>query len=96
MTEPGIAEIFYPNGSVRFQYSRYLSEAGDRWIRHGPFFAYYEDGTPASRGTYDHGHEQGVWQDFHPNGQLAAEGSYDKGEKVDEWRYWLADGTPQA
>ncbi len=95
MMEPGIAEILHPNGSVRFQYARYLPEAGDRWIRHGPFFAYHDDGTPASRGIYDHGHEQGVWQDFHPNGQLAAEGSYDKGEKVGDWRYWLADGTPQ-
>jgi hypothetical protein len=90
-----VAEIPYASGSVRFRYARYLAEAGDRWVRHGPFLAYHPDGTPASRGTYDHGREQGAWQDFHPNGQLAAEGAYDKGEKVGAWRYWLADGTPQ-
>lgn len=30
MTEAGIAEILHPNGSVRFHYARYLSDAGDR------------------------------------------------------------------
>lgn len=92
----GIAEIPYESGSTQLQYSRYLNAAGDRWIRHGPFFAYYEDGARASKGQYEHGAEQGVWEDYHPNGQLAARGAYDRGEKVGEWRFWLADGTPEA
>ena len=93
--EFSIAEIPYDSGAVRYQYSRYLSEAGDRWIRHGPFFAYHEDGELAAKGSYDHGAEHGPWEDYHPNGQLAAQGVYENGVKAAMWRYWQADGTPE-
>lgn len=94
--ELSIAEIPYENGSIHFQYSRYLSEAGDRWIRHGPFFAYHENGVIASKGSYRDGVEDGQWEDFHSNGQLAAKGNYENGQKAGEWHYWKADGSPEA
>lgn len=92
MAEPEIAEIFYDSGALRYRYARYLAADGGRWVRHGPFVAYYEDGTIASEGTYEHGVEHGRWKDFHPNGTLAALGNYDRGVEAGEWQYWDANG----
>lgn len=88
-----IAEIPYATGEVQFRYSRYLSEDGGRWIRHGLFRAYHQNGQLASEGEYRDGLEVGVWRDYHDNGQLAAEGEYHNGRETGQWRYWLNDGT---
>lgn len=89
-----IAEIPYDTGEIRYRYSRYMSEDGTRWIRHGLFRAYHQNGALASEGHYVDGAEEGLWRDFHENGQIAAEGRYEKGKEVGAWRYWNADGSP--
>ncbi len=93
--EIDIAEIPHESGAVKFRYARVLAPDRSRWIRHGFFVAYYEDGTPASEGAYADGKEEGVWRDFHENGTLASEGTYRGGEKSGNWRYWRADGTEE-
>ncbi|HHK6007018.1 MULTISPECIES: hypothetical protein [unclassified Neisseria] len=40
-----IEEIFYEPGKIKFRYSRYLSADGTKWIRHGLFYASYENGN---------------------------------------------------
>ena len=90
-----IAEIPYASGRVRYRYARRLSSDGQRWIRHGRFEHYAEDGTLLSEGSYVDGKEEGVWRDFHPNGQLAAEGHYSQGNEVGLWRYWAEDGRAE-
>lgn len=92
MADLDVAEVFYEGGGLRYRYSRYLTADGSRWVRHGPFVAYHEDGAVASDGTYEHGVEHGPWKDFHPNGQLAALGNYDHGTEVGDWQYWDAEG----
>ena len=98
MTEPeadwSIAEIPYKSGETHYLYSRYLSEDKSRWIKHGLFRSFYENGQLQSEGQYQHGAEEGLWRDFHENGQLAAEGSYHQGEEMGEWRFWNDDGSP--
>ena len=37
-----IAEILDDNGNIKYRYTRYLSEDGTHWLRHGLFVAYYE------------------------------------------------------
>jgi antitoxin component YwqK of YwqJK toxin-antitoxin module len=96
MSDLQIAEIPYPSGSVYFRYSRYLSADESRWIRHGFFQAYHENGALASEGHYEHGREHGPWTDFYDNGQLAAEGVYNQGTQSGVWRYWSASGIPRA
>jgi antitoxin component YwqK of YwqJK toxin-antitoxin module len=93
MTDLEIAEIPHENGTVRFRYARYLSDDGTRWIRHGLFVAYSEDGAVRSEGHYEHGLEHGEWKDFHPNGQIAAHGRYERGKEVGDWQFWKPDGT---
>jgi antitoxin component YwqK of YwqJK toxin-antitoxin module len=93
MADLDIAEIFYDSGAIRFRYSRYLSEDGLSWVRHGLFRAYHECGALASEGQYCNGTEQGVWRDFHSNGRLAAEGVYESGKEVGIWRFWDDQGT---
>ena len=92
MADLELAEICYESGALRYRYARYLAQDGNRWIRHGLFVAYHENGAIASEGTYEHGVEHGPWKDFHPNGQLAAHGDYDRGTQVEPWQYWNADG----
>ena len=88
-----IAEILYESGAIKFRYARRMSEDGTRWIRHGPFVAYHEDGGIASEGQYVDGAEEGLWRDYHENGTLAAEGEYRSAKEHGEWQFWNADGT---
>jgi len=88
-----IAEIPYESGTIRFRYTRVMSPDRTRWIRHGSFVAYHENGTVASEGHYVDGKEDGLWRDFHPDGRRASEGHYRDGSEVGVWRFWSADGT---
>ena len=69
-----IAEIPYDSGAIRFRYARVMAPDRTRWIRHGLFVEYHENGKLVSEGQYVDGKEDGLWRDFHANGQLAAEG----------------------
>ena len=88
-----IVEIPYETGERQLRYSRYMSNDGTRWIRHGLFEAYYKNGQLSSEGTYEDGMEVGMWRDYHDNGRLAAEGEYKEGRENGRWRYWRSDGT---
>jgi antitoxin component YwqK of YwqJK toxin-antitoxin module len=88
-----IAEIPYDTGEIRFRYSRYLSQDGSRWIRHGLFRAYHRNGQLASEGYYIDGLEDGLWRDYYENRQLAAEGNYEKGIETGSWSYWDENGS---
>lgn len=90
-----IAEIPYESGRVKFRYARKLSTDGQRWVRHGKFEQYAEDGTLLSEGQYVDGKEEGIWRYYHPDGNLAAEGRYSQGAEVGRWRYWSADGSEE-
>lgn len=87
-----IAEIPYPSGMIQFRYSRYLSDDGSRYVRHGLFVAYNEDGSIASEVHFQDGVETGPCRDYHPNGKLAAEGSYLDGKEHGLWKFWNSDG----
>jgi antitoxin component YwqK of YwqJK toxin-antitoxin module len=91
-----IAEIPYESGQVHLRYFRYLSTDGSKWIRHGLFRAFHENGALASEGEYEHGQENGLWRDYHSNGQIAAEGHYANGAESGPWRYWDAAGRTEA
>ncbi|WP_432731098.1 toxin-antitoxin system YwqK family antitoxin [Variovorax sp. W6] len=93
--ELNIVEVPYESGAIRFRYARYLAPDGARWIRHGLFVAYHENGVVSSEGRYFNGKETGVWRDFHVNGQLASEGNYLEGLEVGTWRFWDPDGSEQ-
>jgi len=75
-TDLNIAEIPYESGAIRFRYARVMAPDRTRWIQHGLFVEYNENGIVISEGQYADGKEDGLWRDFHPNGQPAAEGSY--------------------
>ena len=70
-----------------------MAPDGTRWIRHGLFVTYHENGAVSSEGNYVHGVENGLWRDYHPNGQLAAEGGYVNGQETGVWRFWGEDGS---
>ena len=95
MADLNIAEIAYPSGAVQARYSRYLAADASKWIRHGLFRSYHEDGSLASEGSYEHGVEHGLWRTFHENGQLASEGIYLQGDEAEGWRFWSSDGTEE-
>jgi len=93
--ELNIAEILYESGAVRFRYTRILASDGARWIRHGLFVEYSQDGTIVSEGHYLNDKENGPWRDYHLNGKPASEGSYLEGREVGIWRFWNAEGVAE-
>ena len=98
MSEPKqvvIVEIPYASGVVHLRYGRYLSADGRRWVRHGPYQEFYEDGTVASAGQYEDGLAQGHWRDYHENGQLAADGYFVDGAEDGVWQFWTAKGKEE-
>lgn len=48
-----IAEILYETGQVYFRYSRKMSDDRTKWIRHGQFTEYHQNGNIMSTGMYD-------------------------------------------
>jgi antitoxin component YwqK of YwqJK toxin-antitoxin module len=90
-----VAEVPYQSGAIRYRYARILSEDGTRWVRHGLFVEYLENGNVLSEGTYVYGHEHGPWRDYHANGQVAAEGSYEHGQEHGVWRHWSETGSEE-
>ena len=83
-----IAEIPYESGALHFRYSRVLAPDRSRWLRHGPFVEYAENGAVISEGTYRDGKEHGLWRDYYPDGKVAAEGTYEAGLEHGVWRFW--------
>ena len=94
-TNLNIAEIPYESGKIHFRYARVLSSDHTRWLRHGLFVEYSENGTVISEGTYVDGREQGLWRDYYPNGALAAEGHYEQGRECGAWRHWNEQGVEE-
>ena len=90
-----LAEIPYDSGAIRYRYARVMSEDGTRWLRHGLFVEYAENGAVLSEGSYLFGKEHGLWRDFHPNGRLAAEGYYHEGQQHGVWRFWNEVGAEE-
>lgn len=90
-----IYEIPFESGSIKYRYACYLSEDGSRWIRHGLFTAFHENGAKASKLIYSHGVEEGECVDYHPNGQIAARGQYIAGKEHGVWHHWTEDGTQE-
>lgn len=91
-----IAEIPYESGTIKFRYARVMSPDKARWIRHGLFIAYHENGAVASEGQHVDGMEDGLWRDFYPDGRPAAEGRYREGREVGVWRFRNPDGTEES
>jgi len=90
-----IAEIPYDSGQIQYRYARYLSEDGSRWIRHGLYQSYWQNGNLKSEGYYAHGSETGHWSDYHENGQMAACGQYVEGMQQGTWRFWDSEGNEE-
>ncbi|MBI5279576.1 MAG: hypothetical protein HY854_24300 [Burkholderiales bacterium] len=88
-----IAEIPYESGAVHLRYARALAADGTRWLRHGLFVEYAENGTVISEGSYQLGKEQGLWRDYYPNGRPAAVGEYEDGLENGVWQFWDAEGN---
>jgi antitoxin component YwqK of YwqJK toxin-antitoxin module len=91
--ELNIAEVPYESGALHFRYSRILAADGKRWLRHGLFVEYSDNGTILSEGNYHLGKEQGLWRDYYPNGNPAAEGTYEAGLEHGVWRFWDETGN---
>lgn len=87
-----MAESKSSEGGLTFRFGRYAGSDG-RWVRHGEFRAFYENGSVASEGSYQDGLENGPWKDFHDNGKVAAEGAYIGGKEHGVWSYYAADGA---
>ena len=50
-----------------------MSDDGTKWIRHGLFTEYHQNGNILSTGMYNEGLENGRWKDYHENGNLESE-----------------------
>lgn len=57
-------------------------------VLHGPYRAYYLDGTRKADGVYLDNVPNERWTWWHPNGKRASKGRYDKGKQSGMWMWW--------
>lgn len=81
----------YASGQLIYEGEQVLDGDG-RWVRHGPWSAYYEDGSPWERGAYADGVEDGRWDWWYENGQPMSAGAFRDGVRVGPWSWWYPDG----
>jgi antitoxin component YwqK of YwqJK toxin-antitoxin module len=62
-------------------------------VLHGPYRAWYPNGTLGTKGQYHYGQATGFWEAWYENGQKEAEGYFDNGEEIGDWKYWDKKGN---
>lgn len=68
--------------------------AADRSLFHGPYRAWYPDGTLGTEENYVHGLAQGEARYRWGSGHKQAQGNYKDGVRDGRWRFWDKTGTP--
>ena len=61
-------------------------------VQHGPYRAWYPNGTLATNGQFDKGKNVGRWHGWYASGAKQGEIVYENGEVVSEV-YWTEDGV---
>ena len=87
-----LIESHYAAGQPEFL-GRQVRDADGRWVRDGPWTAWYENGQVCERGAYRAGVEDGPWQWWYESGGRMAAGSWVEGRRVGEWTYWHENGA---
>lgn len=83
-----IAEVeFHPNGQPKID-KRFVNDTlqGESWC-------YYDNGSPWSLNTFEHGLNHGIYKTWHENGQLYIQGQFERGVKTGEWFTYYANGS---
>ena len=62
-------------------------------VIHGPYLAWYPNGTLGTKGQYHYSQATGFWEAWYENGQKEAEGNFEDGKEVGEWKYWDKKGN---
>ena len=81
---PGV-ETLTQNGE---EYQAYWDEARQRYVHHGDYKAFHENGVQKTAGQYRHGVRIGVWTHWYENGQKQSEMDWVQGQPeglVIEW-----------
>ena len=71
-----IVETYYPNQSVKEQYSATIS--GRDTVKDGEYIIYYKDGNVWQSGTYKNNELIGIWKSYYINGNLEQESIFKK------------------
>lgn len=75
--------------------TNYIQESGEkipRYIKHGHYVSFYEDGKIHTKGTHSHGLRHGVWITFHPNGNKWYQTVFEHGKVLDQMFIYSTSG----
>lgn len=89
-TERAVREE-WPSGVVRVEGTEV--RRGSKWIKHGDFVFYDEDGDITHQGAFEDGLESGVWSVVYDDGGKSR-GEFRAGKREGRWHYSYANGRP--
>jgi antitoxin component YwqK of YwqJK toxin-antitoxin module len=75
------------------EYTMVYDQTAGRSVQHGPYTAWWEDGSIRDQGQMANGEKEGLWRHYTFKGVLQAEGHYHLGRKTGEWTEWMYGGT---
>jgi antitoxin component YwqK of YwqJK toxin-antitoxin module len=87
-----VIESYYAPSKPEFLGTQVLDDDG-KWVRDGPWTAWYENGQVCELGAYRAGAEHGPWQWYYEDGTRMAEGGWVDGKRVGEWTFWHENGA---
>ena len=81
------------DGSMSQARKKMLQLEDGRWVNHGPYLGYYQDGkTLKEQGEYFRGLKHGPWTEYDAHGKVKRKGSYVNGLAQADWRDWDENG----
>ncbi|MFT4540352.1 MAG: antitoxin component YwqK of YwqJK toxin-antitoxin module [Planctomycetota bacterium] len=83
-------EEFYDNGQRWYEAKQELQDG--KWVRHGAWNAYWDNGQIHEDGAYANGVEQGVWKWLHSDSTPMAHGRFLEGRREGPWVFFHESG----
>ena len=91
MSQEVEVRTYYDDAEEQLKEVFTLKAAGSK-VLHGPYAAFYKDGTPKTSGQYFNNVSTGVWEFYYLSGELRMRGSLVEGRNEGPWEYFFENG----
>lgn len=80
----------WPGGEPKVEAQGHQDSAG-RWILHGAYESWHENGQRHEKGAYEQGHRTGTWTIRDEEGKVREKGDYLRGLRDGRWKLYIVD-----
>ena len=104
----GLLVLIYPISAQTFESKSYYEEGDEKKIKeiitlrvkdsvtHGPYFSFFQSGSPRIEGYYDEGKPDSLWVYYFENGNKKSSGLFQQSDQTGLWDYFFESGALKA